>query len=116
MEWGKTRVGGSDRKLIVHADNTRAHTARVTLEFLKHNGMKRAPHLPYSPDLAPSDSYLFGYIKHLLAEYKFPDRKALLEAARHILEGIEKVSLDRVFPAWMERTKRCIKTNGEYVE
>jgi transposase len=81
LEWPKTQIDGSDRKLIVHADDARLHTARVTLEFLKQNGMKRTPHSPYSPDLAPSDfyllslisyllsliSYLFGYIKQLLA-------------------------------------------------
>jgi hypothetical protein len=25
--------------------------------------MKQAPHPPYSPDLAPSDFFLFGYVK-----------------------------------------------------
>jgi hypothetical protein len=50
--WRKTQVRGNDRKLIIHADNARQQTARVTLEFLKHNEMKRAPHPPYSPNLA----------------------------------------------------------------
>jgi transposase len=78
----------------------------VTLEFLKQNGMKRAPHPPYSPDLAPLDfcllsliSYLFGYVKQLLAGHEFPDREALLEAVGHILENVEKVTLVRVFLA-----------------
>jgi hypothetical protein len=97
--------------------------ARVTLEFLKQNGMKRAPHPQYSSDLAPFDcyllsiiSYLFDYIKHLLTGHEFPDREALLEAVRHILDGIKEVILDRVFLAWMERLERSIKMNGEYVE
>jgi hypothetical protein len=29
--------------------------------------MKRAPHPPYSPDLAPCDFYLFGYVKDRLS-------------------------------------------------
>jgi hypothetical protein len=58
LEWRKTQLGGSDRKLIVHADNERPHTVRVTLEFLKQNGMTKAPYPLYSPDLAPSDFYL----------------------------------------------------------
>jgi hypothetical protein len=44
--------------------------------------------IPYSPDLAPSDFSLFGCIKQLLAEYKFPDRGALIEAVQEILRGI----------------------------
>jgi hypothetical protein len=66
--------------------------------------------------MAPSDFYLFGYIKHLLVGHKLPDREALLDAVRHILEGLDKCDLDRVLLAWMERVERCIRTNGEYIE
>jgi hypothetical protein len=52
----------------------------------------------------------------LLAGFEFPDREALLEEVRPILEGIQKVTLDRVFLAWMERLKRYIATNEEYIE
>jgi hypothetical protein len=51
-----------------------------------------------------------------LAGYEFPDREALLEAVRPILEGIQKGTLDRVFPAWMKRFERNITTNGEYTD
>jgi hypothetical protein len=64
LEWPKTQVGGSDRKLIIHAHNARPHTSRVTLEFVKQNPMKRAPHPPCSPDLAPSDFYLLSSRRH----------------------------------------------------
>jgi hypothetical protein len=67
LEWRESQIGGNDRKLIIHADSTHPHTARVALEFLKQNGMKRTSHLPYSSDLAPAGFYLFGYIKQLLA-------------------------------------------------
>jgi hypothetical protein len=46
---------GAHRKLMVHADSARPHTAKGTLEFLEQNVMKRGPHPPYSRDLAPSD-------------------------------------------------------------
>jgi hypothetical protein len=42
--------------------------------------MKRAPHPTYSPDLGPSNFYLFGYVKQLLAGQEFPDGEALLRA------------------------------------
>jgi histone-lysine N-methyltransferase SETMAR len=78
--------------------------------------MKRAPHPAYSPDLAPSDFYLFGYVKQLLAGQEFPDGEALVGAINAILEGIEKVTLQRVFLEWMERLQRCIEIGGEYVD
>jgi hypothetical protein len=48
--------------------------------------MKSVPHPPYSPDLAPSDFYLFEYVKRCLADLSFEEANQLLVAA----EGIEK--------------------------
>jgi hypothetical protein len=55
--------------------------------------MKSASHPPYSPDLAPSDFYLFGYVKRCLAGLSFEDADQLLAAVEGVLEGIEKVTL-----------------------
>jgi hypothetical protein len=52
--------------------------------------MKLAPYRPHSPDLAPSDFYLFGYIKRCLAGLSFEDADHLLAAVEDVLEGIEK--------------------------
>jgi transposase len=66
-------------KLIVHADNARPHMARVTLELLKHNGMKRAPHPPYSPDLVPSDFYLWSLISSATSSNSWQDTNFRIE-------------------------------------
>jgi hypothetical protein len=44
--------------------------------------MARALHSPYSPDLAPSDFYLFGYVKHCPRSQSF-------EAADELFSAIE---------------------------
>jgi hypothetical protein len=75
--------------------------------------MKSAPYLPYSPDLAPSDFYLFGGVKRCLAALSFEDADQLLAAVEGVLEGIEKVTLQAVFLGWMNRLKKCIAINGE---
>jgi hypothetical protein len=74
------------------ADNARPHTAKVTLDFMEHNAMKRAPHLHplYSPDLAPSDFYLSGHVKQLLRGHEFADREARLRAIGAILGRLRK--------------------------
>jgi hypothetical protein len=51
--------------------------------------MKSAPHPPYSPDLAPLDFYLFGYVKKCLTGLSFEDAGQLLATVEGILEGIE---------------------------
>jgi hypothetical protein len=70
----------------------------------------------YSPDLAPCDFYLFGYIKYLLASREFADRVELQEAVMAILDGIGKVTLGEMFRTWIARLSRCIEINGECVE
>jgi hypothetical protein len=64
--WREAQRGSTNRKLVVHANNTRAHPAGRTMRSLEACGMVRAPHPRYSPDLAPPDFFLFGYFKIML--------------------------------------------------
>jgi hypothetical protein len=77
--------------------------------------MEQAPHPPYSPDRAPSDFYLFGYLQDRPQGQHFEDGNQLFDAIMALTGIIEKVTLQRVFLEWMERLRRCIDTNGEYV-
>jgi hypothetical protein len=89
-KWRRTQVGRTNRKLIMHADNARHHIAKITSQFMEENSMQKAPHPAHSPDLAPSDFYLFGYVKQLLSECQFTDQESLLQAVSDILMGIKK--------------------------
>jgi histone-lysine N-methyltransferase SETMAR len=100
----------------VHADNARPHTAKLSTQYFDENRMKSAPHPPYSPDLAPSNFYLFGYVKRCLARLSFEDVDQLLAAVEGILEGAEKVTLQAVFLDWMDQLWKYIDNNGEHTE
>jgi hypothetical protein len=39
---------GDERKLIIHDDNAHPQTTHPSVQFLKQNQMKTAPHPPYS--------------------------------------------------------------------
>jgi transposase len=60
------------RKLVVHADNAKAHIVQKCRTFCEENGLWLAPHPPYSPNLAPSDFFLFDYVKERLKGMVFP--------------------------------------------
>jgi hypothetical protein len=78
--------------------------------------MRRAPHPQYSPDLAPSNFFLFGYIKKLLSECEFSDWDSLLQRVRDISGGIETVTLEGAFLDWVERLHQYSAMNEEDVE
>jgi hypothetical protein len=115
-QWCSIEAAGNERKELVHADNVCPHTAKLSAQYFNENRMKSAPHPPYCPDLAPSDFYLFGYVKGCLAGLSFEDADQLLAAVEGVLEGIDKVTLQAVFLEWMARLRKCIATNGEYTE
>jgi histone-lysine N-methyltransferase SETMAR len=80
----------NERELLVHADNAGLHTAKLSTQCFNENRIRSAPHPPYSSDLAPSDFYLFGYVKKCLAGLSFEDADQLLAAVEGVLEGNEK--------------------------
>jgi hypothetical protein len=115
LQWRSRQVGATDRKLIVHADNARPHTAKKVDQFFRDHGLLRAAHPPYSPDLAPCDFYLFGYIKGKLQGQCFDDGEQLLRAIDAICQAIEKVTLENAFRNWEERLSVCAGTKGEFI-
>jgi transposase len=114
-DWRRLAGERSPNKLWVHADNARPHNAKVSTDFIARNRMKQTAHPPYSPDLAPSDFFLFGYVKRKLMGYHAESSSELLIRIRVILSEIPRETLNAVFLEWMERLRKCIDPNGEYV-
>ena len=61
-------------------DNTPVHTGAVAKAAVKECGFKVNEHPPYSPDLAPSDYYLFSKLKKDLWGRKFDDEEEVKTA------------------------------------
>jgi histone-lysine N-methyltransferase SETMAR len=50
-----------------HRDNALVHTATVVQKWFAAHNIQQLEHLPYSPDLAPDDFFLFLRVKEDLA-------------------------------------------------
>ena len=100
-------------EIIIHMDNARPHLIQ---EWLDSNGLQRLPHPPYSPDLAPSDFFLFGYLKMKLEGRNFESDEELFKETCSILGEIPTSVLNTVYDEWITRLQRCIELRGEYVE
>ncbi|CAF1418374.1 unnamed protein product [Adineta ricciae] len=71
-------------------------------------------HPPYSPDLAPCDFWLFGYLKRNLDTY--PDSTSLATAVTKELNSIPVNEYQKTFQKWIQRMKLCIEHRGDYFE
>lgn len=104
----------SKRKLTLHLDNSKVHNSKwSTLEYTK-KGFKRAPHPAYSPDVAPSDFFLFGFLEEKLKGKSFADVDEFEEALLEILGSISIEIKKKVFNHWIERCDWIIKHDGAY--
>ena len=82
--------------MILQHDNARPHVDKPVKTYLEMLKWEILPHPPYTPDIAPSDYYLFRSMAHGLADQKF-----------HSYEDIEKW-LD----AWIASKDEYFYRNG----
>ena len=73
-----------------HHDNAPAHSALRTREFLAKHSITLLPHLPYSPDLAPCDFFLFPMLKRSLKGRRFETIPEIKANATNELKGKTK--------------------------
>jgi histone-lysine N-methyltransferase SETMAR len=96
-------------------DNAMAHTARATQEKLDISRFKRTPEPRYSPDIAPSDFFLFGWRKTRLERREYNGEDALYEVLDEVLTGLSIEMIETVFVNWMNRLQCFVDGNGDYV-
>jgi hypothetical protein len=74
----------------------RSHTAKVSINFLALNGMKKAHHPPCSPHMRPSAFFLFGYVKRNLMGYRAEHLSELLVRIQVVLKIVPGETLVEV--------------------
>jgi histone-lysine N-methyltransferase SETMAR len=67
-------------KIIFHQDNALAHKSGLAMGKLRDLHYELLEHPPCSPDLAPSDFYLFPKLKLFLAGEHFSSNQEVIAA------------------------------------
>ncbi|KAJ4442478.1 hypothetical protein ANN_04064 [Periplaneta americana] len=67
---------------VLHHDNARPHTARVTQNLISKFGWEQIDRPPYSPDFAQSDFHLFLHLKKFLGGQRFDGDNEVKTAVR----------------------------------
>ena len=104
------------KTITLHFDNSKVHTSGKVQEYMNSHNMKRAVEPPYLPDIAPSEFFLFGYLKEILKGSKFETPEELKNAINVILISIPPDLLNSVFLKWEVKLQMVIDANGNYLE
>ncbi|EFN85010.1 Histone-lysine N-methyltransferase SETMAR, partial [Harpegnathos saltator] len=103
-------------KVILLHDNAPSVTAKLVKETIEAFSWEILSHAAYSPDLAPSDYYLFASMGHALAEQRFTsyenvrkwlDDRFASKEQQFFWHGIHKLS---------GRWEKYIPSDGQYFE
>jgi histone-lysine N-methyltransferase SETMAR len=105
----------SGRPLLLH-DNARPHTAKKTMKAIGRLGWELLPHPPYSPDLAPSDYYLFPRMKEYLRGNHFASNEDLKKEVERWLRQQDETFYTRGLEKLFDRYEKCIELGGAYIE
>ncbi|GBP43562.1 Mariner Mos1 transposase [Eumeta japonica] len=110
------RRGKLSRGVLFLPDNASVHTARVSRQALKDTGFSEIDHPPYSPDLAPSDYFLFSNLKKELRGRRFVDDNQMKMAVESHFDCKEKEYFLGGLKALYTRCEKCISLDGDYIE
>ena len=112
----KSRPGKLHQRILLQHDNARPHTAKKTIAALREKNWELLPHPPYSPDLAPSDFWLFGPLKSGLRGKKYETLKAIQSDVKKWFLAQDKDWFKRGIQSLEKRWEKCVERDGDYVE
>lgn len=104
------------KKVLFHQDNAPCHRSMKTMAKLNELGFELLTHPPYSPDLAPSDFFLFSDLKRMLAGKKFKSNDEVIAETEAYFDEKEKSYYKSGIEKLENRYTRCIALEGNYVE
>jgi len=115
-EIAKKRPHLKKKNVLFHQDNAPCHKSMKTMAKLHELGFELLPHPPYSPDLAPSDYFLFADLKRMLSGKKFKTNDEVIAETETYFEAKDKSYYKNGIEKLEDRYNRCIALEGNYVE
>lgn len=108
-----------DEDFIFHQDSAPSHTAKMTLEFLTSQNITFIhpdEWLPNSPDAAPCDFFLWGYLKTKIKKMQVRNLEELKKAIRKCVRSVPQNMIDNALKSWSKRLREIYHANGGHIE
>ncbi|UYV78051.1 hypothetical protein LAZ67_15003310, partial [Cordylochernes scorpioides] len=110
------RRGKLSKGVLFLHDNARPHTSCKTVSTIIKLGFEVLEHPAYSPDLAPSDYFLFGLLNKELNGKRFDWMKMSRKWCKIFFHTLPKSAYKEGIYKLPERWRRCIESQGDYFE
>ena len=112
----KKRPHMAKKKVLYHHDNAPSHTSLKAMVKLDQLRFELVAHPPYSPDLAPSNYYLFPNLKRWLQGKRFTSNEEVIAETEAYFEGLDVSYYRKGIEMLENRYTKYIALEGNYVE
>ena len=100
------RRGKLSKSVLLQQDNARVYTCKVAMDPVERNVYELIPHPAYSPDLAPSDFYLFPNLKEDIRHFRSDEE--VVAAVEEWFNGKDAEFFTSGLMALEHRCSKCI--------
>ena len=112
----KKRRGKLSKGILLQQDNARVHTCKIAMDAVERNGYKLIPYYSYSPDLAPSDYFLFPNLKKDTRGCHFRSNQEVMAAVEEWVRDKDPGFFSSGLMALEHHWSKCIILEGNYIE
>lgn len=116
VEIGRKRPDMQDKRVLFHQDNAPFRKSMKTMVKLNALGFELLPHQPYSPDLSPSDYWLFATFKRMLRAKTFGSTEEAIAETEAFFGSKSASFFQKGIEMLEERWKACVECEGSYHE
>ena len=103
-------------RFVPHQLNAPPHRSKKVSEFFMKKRISLINHPPYSPDISPRDYFLFPKLTTKMKGAFYDDIPTIQAAVTEVLKNIPINHIKKSMHALVDRSKRCIESNGTYFE
>ena len=104
------------KKIFLQHDNAKPHVSKKVKKTIKNLGWEVLPHPPYSPDLAPTDFYLFRHLQKSLRDKKFKEVDEVKNHIKSFFESKDPAFFKKGLKKLPKKWQRAIDAKGEYFD
>ena len=108
-----------DGEYLFHQDSAPSHTSKSTINYHNQMNVKFIPPdkwLPNSPDAAPLDYFVWGYLKNKINKHKVRTLNGLKKALKEEATKMPQYMIDHALSSWSKRCRRIYYNKGNQIE